>query len=315
MAEKTYGERNPRRLLADGLYAGTEEGTFAEGGDPRFRTLDIENQPAPEVLQGTEILPALQGGAFKQLLLNRVESPMSNIKSFNGDRYRGFTEFTGTPLGSYSETTDGAFFGHEDWVVSLSGTAARAEQAGPIELMPGIASLNTGTTTSGYCGLTACAFPLLFVPGVSFDVRFMAKMQAVSGAANKHNGYLGIMQNVTGTPAFGMYFFSDENDGYWHYVVENGVGASTASTGVAINTTDYVVFRVVYNATAQTTTFLINGNEVGLVDDRNMDTFAVLSVKALIQKLTNTTDRFMRLRAAAFDITIPGGPGVYAHMV
>jgi hypothetical protein len=161
---------------------------------------------------------------------------------------------------------------------------------------PGNQQFATGTTTTGYCGLTLgnTSTPGLIIPGGgACDIYWVVQLPVLSVIAQRYIYVAGIGQtNNAAAPWLqnGIYFqYSDSiNSGQWQIIATIGGVATTTNTTIAAGTT-FTTLHLSINAGWTSVTGYINGVSGGTVAS-GLPT-AGISPIAFIQKTLGTTSR------------------------
>lgn len=282
--------------------------------------INYEALPAAEVLAGSELVALSQAGTGVKSTISRLALPVVMRKDFNLAAYRSFSLLGNTPR-AYINTVDNTKFGSEPYIVYMNGAGSSVGQGSLGEFAVGVASLQTGTTTTGYASIESTDWPIFFVAGMSMDTRFIARLPVVSSGANTHYAILGFgtsngaPQSPIAAITSGGYFKSDLTAGNWAYEVKNAAGTFGGDTGIAIDPANYAAFRVYHDPNSSDTTFYINGALVGTVTGQSFPVFSIVVPRATIVKTLNTTTRYLHIQAMSHNIVPSGGAGLYEYMV
>jgi len=157
------------------------------------------------------------------------------------------------------------------WGCATSGTGASATLTNGTSLRPGIMSLGTGTTNTGYAyiqtgGVTAL-IAFLFGGGV-YTIEGDIYITTLSDGTETYALRFGFGDGLSGAPVDGAYFYYTDVGGggatpNWHRnTVSNSVLTST-DTGVAAVAGVWTRLKIVVNADATSVEYFINGVSVG----------------------------------------------------
>jgi hypothetical protein len=183
------------------------------------------------------------------------------------------------------------------WTPYVSGTAAFAHDIASTSLRPGIISLSTGTTTTGFVYIVAGQWttcPLYLGAGV-YTAEMDIYLPALSTAAETYVIRLGFGYYYTGDFAHGAYFeYTDVGGGTptpnWYKCTASNSTRTKTDTTIAVVAGAWMRLKVVINAAATSVEYFINGTSVGILTT-NIPTGAVSSFIMDINKIAGTTAR------------------------
>jgi hypothetical protein len=196
-------------------------------------------------------------------------------------------------------------YGNSCTEIVLSGTNSKAEQTGyTIDGRLGVASLWTGSDTTGRAGVTFPHWLVGFVPGASnFTGRIVMRCDFASGTGSQnYTAYAGFLSVVGNTPTFGLFFKHDESSIYWKCVSKNAGGEEVTVTTAQAAAAAFVTLRIDYYA-GSTALFYIDSVFVA-AHTRLPDFFSVLRFGATIVKSSGATTR--RIAVDAMHVNTPG---------
>lgn len=204
-------------------------------------------------------------------------------------RYAIFESSEMATVGSFTTATSGT--GSQVVFTSVLATL------GVFSNRYGIASIDTGTTTTGRAQIQT---PLVdqIVPGFG-RLSFCAIIRTpanLSDATNRYGIKIGFgNQTTTLTDAIGVHFrYRDNiNSGKWQiYVVDSGAVNTTADTGITVAASTWYRLEAFVNADATITDFYINGAKVGTsTASLQSGSTITMGLMSMILKSTGTTSR------------------------
>lgn len=289
---------------------GTTAGTVAAGDDSRLVGVNVGSLDTPDrPLDGTELLPGRQSGLAVDLSPDDVAgNPVSAVMTHARNKIRSFTHLYGSSS-TFSSSTTGAVFGTDPAEIWVNGTAAAVSQYGASLFLFGAAKLNTGTTPTGYAGITSTIGPIGLSAGPNpIDVRVAAAADVLPSALQDYDIYIGLLTAPSAAPTKGVFFTAGNGDTNWQCVTKNGTGGSETITdsGVAVTAralfTNLPTFRVAYDDVNEDTVFYIQGAEVGR-HSTNLPVATSLYAGALIRKALGSTARALYVDAMSVEIT------------
>jgi hypothetical protein len=283
-------ERDTIANLGDssGLDVGTTAGTVAAGDDARFGSVDIGDLTPATSIDGTELLPADQGGDGVSITTQQVSgNPLTAERGLNRDRVRFWCAFRNTSP-TFSSSTTGAQFGAEPYEVYASGASAGVAQA--MTFLVPAAWPTTGTTNTGYAGFRCNLRPFAYDKTKEMTEMFQLTLLALPSVEN----YRFQAGFTDGTPsAFnnGMYFRLSNSSANFQAVVNNAGGETVVTTTVAAAAFAPYVMKWVNDPTDASVKFYINGALVATVlnSTREVAANTVLAPVQEIAKLAGTT--------------------------
>lgn len=170
--------------------------------------------------------------------------------------FHGFEEFLGTPT---SLATAGWVGGPLGLMLYRNGTNSALDNNSSALTSAntlGVASLSTGTTSTGYCNVTN-PYGNGQVPLDNGIIEWEArvKLSSLSDGTNRYISRIGLHSSSTGAaPNYGVFFsyIDNANSGNWlAHFCWGGVQDVTADTGVAA-TTSWTVFNIAIDQTGGT---------------------------------------------------------------
>jgi len=315
---------------------GTTASTVAAGNDGRFGVVDIADMTPAVSVDGSELLPADQGGDPVSItplqILGTTIATASSIDGTEtvtaldgstvirattaqilGDPYRMYKSLALTRARGYScmdrfgaataITTTGSLAGNEPFAIYLSGAGTQAVYGASLLFSPSI-SLSSGSTNAGYVTMVHTDYPYYFIAGASdLDARWNIIIPDLpTSGVQDFTIQIGFIKGFTGAAVQGMYLELTGANANWQKVVKNAAGTTTVSTGIAA-TTSATTLRVKYNPTAAECQFWIDGVSSAAIDDntRAVDFFTDLAMTASILKTTGTTTRAMGIFHHLYD--------------
>jgi hypothetical protein len=211
-----------------------------------------------------------------------LTAPARNLKT-----WWNFEEFIGRP-----DATSGI------WFRTANGTGSYGTSAAGTSLRPGILSLGTGTTDTGYSNIMSgghidLGSSFLFGAGV-YTIEGDIYIGNLSSGTETYAIRFGFGDSGTGAPTDGAFFYYSDagaNPNWYRRTVSNTVLTST-DTGVAAVAGAWIRLKIVVNADATSVEFFINDVSVGsnvanIPSGVGRNTGAVYS----IIKSAGTTDR------------------------
>ena len=186
---------------------------------------------------------------------------------------------------------------------AISGTGAAVSFAsvlatiGAVSSRYGIASIATGTTTTGRAQIqTPLVDQILFGYGRLSMSAMILTPSSLSDGTNRYGLKVGFGNQTTIiTEAVGAVFrYRDNiNGGNWQiYLVDASSTLTQVDTGIAVAASTWYRLEIIINADASSTEFWINGNRVGtVVANLQSGTSITAGVLAMIIKALGTTSR------------------------
>lgn len=268
---------------------GTAAGTVAEGDDARFGSVDIGDLTPATSIDGTELLPADQGGDGVSITAQQVSgTPVTDATSLAFARVRGYSRFDRT-RNAFSGT-DAALCDLEPYTCFKAAGGAVAQFAAFGTAPPSLV-LNTGTATNEYACIRHSLYPTFFDPTLEYIDIFSFAITALPSteAYTLQTGF------IVGAPALatqGMYLQLSAADAQFQCVVKDAGGETLVDTGItaAIAPAKYVR-KIHYDPVALSTKFYLDGVLVGTIANstRVVATNQLLGMAASIRKSAGTT--------------------------
>jgi len=266
---------------------GTTAGTIAEGDDARFGSVDIGDLTPAASIDGTELVPADQGGDGVSITTQQIAgNPVTDVRTFAMDRVQGYTNFNGLQY-VYTNAVDGTVAQLEKFLVNRGGAGSQVYN-GSFLLGSTCLSMTTGTDTTGYCCVTHFEYPIRFDPTKEYDQTWSAFHSALPTVGEASTTQIGFLVGAPALAAQGMYFYLDELSNNWYYAVKNAGGTTSATTTIAgsIDNASPQALRVHYDPVAASTKFYIDGTLRGTVTNatRVVGTTQALAMGMSIRK-------------------------------
>lgn len=218
-----------------------------------------------------------------------VVSGGSGSDSFAADAYilredfdRGFAESTATVT---------SFVLNEALPVVYVSATGISTYGASVAGHPGILSLGTGTTTTGYSVVYATAGLRLVAGGGQMRLRHCIRIPTLSDATNAFSVLLGMRDVITGTSnnLIMAVYTHGTNSGKWQLLTRNSGTTTTVNgtSGPAANT--WTVIEIVINAGGTSVELFADGISQG-TSSTNIPTTALGAV-AYVAKTAGTTAR------------------------
>lgn len=219
------------------------------------------------------------------------------------DRIAIFDDFTELSEGSNITTNNVAVT--SKYASVLGGTAATILQGAASEFLPGILSLATGTTTTGYCGVRLQNALAAFIN--TQPMRFGSRLRQINLSDATHQyevrtGMVDVYNNAAVTN--GMFFRAQHGDTNWEAVTVSGGTATVVNTGVPFTTSGYKVFEIYYDG-ATSVNFYIDGILVATSITNIQALFTTSYFVTAIYKAASTTSRNIYLDAQFVETGFP----------
>jgi hypothetical protein len=311
-AERTNIAANVALLATRGntftLDVGTTAGTVATGDDPRFGSVDIGDLTPATSIDGTELLPADQGGSGVSITAQQVSgSPVTAYRTLAKDRIRGYSDFTKLRVTGWT-ATNGGLVDLEPYVTNFSGDASALNLVGFLSI-PGL-YMATGTGTTNYFALTSLmGGPLFFNNAQSFERTIALNISTLTATGQKFGVEVGFTAGaITASPTAGIYFYADPDIdpsvATWTGVVKNAGGTSTVDTLIPMVASTQTILKVRYDADEAAAQFFVDGAgpfEI-LNATRELAANTILSMTVAIRKTTGTTTRAIAVGHDSWDL-------------
>lgn len=246
----------------------------------------------------------LQGGAFEnRLVINNTAPRVLNVPdqdatlatlndydpSYTFYQFWDFIGYGQAGVGGDSES----FYGFN------SGAGSTYQTAGGFNFdttHPGICRLQTGTTTTGFAGITQ-GTTMNFGVG-SYDLEMLIYIPTLSDGTETYSIVAGFGNAFTSASDFGngAYFryTHGTNSGEWEGKTADNNSRTTLDTATAAAAGAWTKLRITVNAAANLATFYINGTSVGTIAT-NIPTLTARSFGPHIQitKSAGSTNRLL----------------------
>jgi hypothetical protein len=289
---------------------GTTAATIAAGDDARFGEVDIADLTPATSIDGTELVPADQGGDGVSITAQQVQgNPYSMAKSLAFDRFRGYSGCERMRAG-YSSTTDDTLIDGNPFTLYRGGVAAGASN-GVLSFFTPAVVLTTGTDANGYAVAAHTDYPYLFVAASSeFDQSWIFVIPTLpTNGVQDFTVQVGFIAGFPALATQGIYFELTGASGNWFVCVKNGSGTTRTDTGVAA-TTGSTALRVVYSAADAESQYWINGTATAPITNATRVTseFQLLGMVCGLRKTAGTTARTLAFSNHQYDnakIAIP----------
>ena len=271
---------------------GTAANTVAAGNDSRFGTVDIGDLTQATSIDGTELLPADQGGNGVSITPQQIiGDPYAQIRGLEFDRFKGYTACLNMRT-TYSSTTNDTLIEGNPFVLYRGGAAAGASNGIGTYLAPTVV-LTTGTDNTGYAVAVHTDTPYIFIAGSSeLDQRWSILIPALPTGAEDFTLQVGFVAGFAALAVQGIYLELTSASPNWFACVKNAAGTERVNTNIAA-TTGVTTARVAYSGTSTESQYWINGVATLPIDDstRAVDAFQPLGMAAGIRKTFGTTPR------------------------
>jgi len=281
---------------------GTTAGTIAEGDDARFGSVDIGDLTPATSIDGTELLPADQGGDGVSIAADQIlADPYTQTRGYSFGRFKGYWGGGGMRT-SYTSTTNDSLIDNAPLVLYRGGAGAGASNAFGVYYAP-VVLLNTGTDAAGYAVAAHLDYPYIFIPGTSdLDQRWNIVIPTLPTGGEDFTIQIGF---IAGSPALavqGIYLELTSASANWFQCVKNGAGTTRVDTTIAA-TTGVTTVRVAYSGSATESRYWINGVATLPIDDgtRVVDFLQLLGMVAGIRKTFGITARTLAFGNHKYD--------------
>jgi len=290
--------------------------------DERLLTVEPGELGTVAELDGTEAWIALKDGDGVDVTSGQVlGTPFLQKSGFkfldptleaDTHRIREYSDFS--RIRPAYTSTSGAPLDLEPYLITQSGTGAKAAQSADTTLLqPGLA-LTTGTDTNGYVIAQHMYGPIAYFEGTSnYDMRAEVKLVDLPTAGEAYTFSAGffVLGAAPATTQFIGLVASYGLGANWAQMVKDASGQTTPGTsGVALQTATSTVIRVWYDHATAKTRFFINGVEVPGITDavRAMDPLSLVRAGFILQKTAGTTSRTVHIYRHSIDILWPEIP-------
>lgn len=263
-----------------------------------------------DTLDGSELMPVLQSGVASKTTPDDVAGPpVTHMMTHGRDKIRVFSHLLGTPY-TFSSSTTGDVWGADMAEIWASGTGSSVAQGTALLFRYGVAVCSTGTTTSGYGGITSTLAPIFLVEASSvFDARILASPSHTPGATNDYTAQVGIFTDPTVVAAQGVFFRGNDSQTNWIAVSKNTGGETTADTGVVCDTS-WHTFRIYYDFNVGNVVYYIDGTQVASLS-ANFPGVIATHLGGVIHKTAGTSNRQLRVDSYSLDILDASASGTY----
>lgn len=271
---------------------------------------DVADLDAADPLDGTELIAVAQSSVASKTTTDDVlGKPVNVVMRHAKDQIRVFTHLLGTPY-TFSSSTTGTVWGADMAEIWANGAGSSVVQGSALLFRYGIATCSTGTTTTGYAGITSTLAPIFLVEASSvFDARILANLSHTPGAANDFTAQIGIFTVPTSVAAQGVFFRGNDSQTNWIAVSKNASSETTADTGVVCNT-DWHTFRIAYDFNDGNVLYYIDGTQVASIST-NFPGVIATHLGGVIHKTAGTVNRQMNVDAYSLDILDASASGDY----
>lgn len=245
---------------------------------------------------GTKTLRVVASSA----MLEGLSTPVTGQMGPDRRSLKVWSHLHGTPA-TFSSSTTGTIWGADQAEIWAGGTGAAVTQGTAVVFRLGTAICATGTTSSGYAGITSTLAPLFIVEASAiFDIRVVASMSHAPGGVNDYTAQVGIFTVPTALATQGMFFRGSNADTNWQAVSKNTGGETETDTGVAVGT-DWHTFRIAYDFNDGNVIYYIDGTQVASI---STDFPGVTSLYGggAIHKTVGTADRSLRVDAYSIEL-------------
>jgi hypothetical protein len=283
-------------------------GTWVKIGDVKIPG-DIEGGveidelvDAAPVFDGSEEFAIRQAGVtLGATLTDTVASPAQAALGAGHDRFRQFTDcYQGFGAGVAALTADQVDIGATHCQSFLSGTGAQVTQVESSELMPGVFSLETGTTTGGRCAAVLKNFLYLYHQAETIRAASRLRIPTLSTSGEQFEMRTGFVNGFAGAPTDGLFFRAQHGDSNFEAVtMDDTSNVTVLDTGVPIDTAyhSFVVEQI-----GALVVFYIDDVPVGSSITNLPDDNTFLQAGAGIFKAAGTTSRKLYVDALMRDV-------------
>lgn len=185
----------------------------------------------------------------------------------------------------------------------IKGTSASAFRTGS-------ASMSTGTTTTGSCGIQ---FPglvgLVFDSTVPHECRIIAALPTAPSGAQDFVASVGLISFITATPVvptLGWFFRASTANANWQAVSKNGASETVTNSSVSV-TAAWPTFRINYDIASNEARFYINGTLVVAHTTNHPAFLSQIHCGASIVKSAGSTARLLNVDAFYYKTSASAG--------
>ena len=231
----------------------------------------IDSLDAADVLEGDEILPALQTGSGVQVTTSEIlGSAMQKLVGYDAQRLSSASLLIDAPDGFTA--SDGDLYGTEPIVCKIDNSGSVEKTTGNV-FNYGVALLETNSNGTAYAGVHTSLG--IFVAGPESDTHmgFSMMPKQLPTSPQRARCRAGWMQGTGGgTYDQGMYFESRFGEANWMCVMQGDTSTSEIDSGVAVEAwasafSEIPRFRLHFSGVDDRTTFYINGALVATFDN------------------------------------------------
>lgn len=273
-----------------GYETDTKKWKFGDGATA-WNALVYKIDDAP--IDGTEYVR--KDGAWASAAGGGGDSFSSTSYILREDFDRGFS--TSTATGTSFVTTQAL-------PVVYESTAGISTYAASVSGGPGVVSLSTGTSSSGYSNCFITAGLRIVLGGGEMRIRYRFRLPNLSDATNTYTVLFGLRDMISGTSTdlVNAIYSHGINSGNWQLLTRNSGTTTTVNGTAGPSANTWTTLEFVINAAASNIELFADGVSMGS-SSTNIPTVA-LGVQALITKSVGTTARTLQLDLAQVKQTL-----------
>jgi len=157
----------------------------------------------------------------------------------------------------------GAFVGDFSFTKSTSGSGATTSNDVGQTNAPGIATVTSGTTTTGYSYFNTYSSAFHF-GGASYTLEGRFYIPTLRDGTEDYSFVFGFHDVTTAAATDGCYFLYDNASANWQIVNRSNATGSPTASAVAVAATTWVRLRVVVNSAANSVSYFVDGTELAV---------------------------------------------------
>lgn len=157
-----------------------------------------------------------------------------------------------------STVTTAAHHGEFNFQRTSSGSGATGDSETGQTGAPGIASLETGTTTTGY-SILRTGDDSIYLGGGSYTIEGRFWLPVATGSGEDYSFIFGLHDSVTALPIDGCYFLYDTASANWQINNRDNSTGNPSASSTAVAIAGWVKLQIVVNAGATSVAYYVNG--------------------------------------------------------